>query len=377
MNCIYLDNNATTQPDPKVLDSIQKCHKYYFGNASSKSHLYGEKAKYEFDEALKSVCSLINAEEDEIIFTSGATEGINTVLKGLAFQSFDTTKHIITVKTEHKATLEVCEYLEILGIEVTYLTVDKNGLIDLAELEKAIQQNTILIAVMLANNETGVIQPIKQISEIAKQNNIPVFTDATQAVGKIKVDVQDLGIDYMVFSAHKMYGTKGVGALFIKKGNNLTPLIQGGGQQNNFRGGTLNVAGIAGFGTACSIAESYLNAAGNNKVKLLRDFFEQQLSEKLNIQINCQAVQRLPNTSNIIHFGLDASTFVAKIGDELAVSTGSACSSAIIEPSHVLQAMGLSNNDANACIRYSLGRNTSKEEIKKTIEILVKNLTNL
>lgn len=367
--CIFLDYNSTTPIDARVLAKMIHCFRNNFGNASSENHFYGKIAAKVISEAREQVSKLINCNPKELIFTSGSTEGINLALKGIVNSSKKISKKIITVSTEHKAVMDTCAYLESIGLKISYLEVDENGLIDLEELKNEITDDTILVSVMLANNESSVIHAMEAISKITKKHNIPLFSDATQAVGKIAVDVQKLGVDLMTFSSHKMYGPKGIGGLYIRSGITMEPLIHGGGHEQGMRAGTYNVPSIVGFGEACSITQNNL-AEEIDKITKLRDKLEKGLLELGKAKINGLGANRLPNTSNILHYGLDADTFVNMIGHEIAISTGSACTSAHIEPSHVLKAMSLSDEEANSSIRYSLGRYTTNQEIEKVISIL-------
>jgi cysteine desulfurase len=366
---IYLDYNATTPVDKRVLDTMLPYFTEKFGNASSRTHSFGWVADDAVKTARQQVADLINCLDQEIIFTSGATEAINLAIKGVWGNYQSKGKHIITVKTEHKAVLDTCKALEKKGVEITYLSVDREGLIDLDELKKALTPNTILVAVMYANNETGVIQPIKQIADLVHANNSIFMCDATQAVGKINVDVEDEHIDLMCLSAHKLYGPKGVGALYVRRKNprvSLFPQIDGGGHERGLRSGTLNVTGIVGLGKACEIArqEMWEDAA---RISKLRTKLEQYLCDLPNVFINGSTKNRLFNTTNICFQNIRSESLINKI-PTIAVAMGSACTSAVAEPSHVLKAMGLSDEDSYSSIRFSLGKYTTDEEIKEVIE---------
>ena len=374
---IYLDNNATTQMDPRVLEAMAPYFLQHYGNAASRNHIFGWEAQEAVDYAREQVAKLIDAEPKEIIFTSGATEADNLALKGV-YEMYASKaclpdrqgNHIITTATEHKAVLDTCKHIEKLGGEITYLNVKKDGLIELTELEKAIQPNTILIAIMYANNETGVIQPIKEISAIAKKHGVLFFTDATQAVGKIPVDVNKDGIDLMAFSAHKIYGPKGVGALYVRRKNprvKVTAQMDGGGHERNMRSGTLNVPGIAGFGKACELCRIEMEK-DTAHISRLRDKLETELLKLEETYLNGSVKHRLPHVSNISFKYVEAEGLMMGLNKNIAVSSGSACTSASIEPSHVLKAMGLSDDLAHASIRFGLGRFTTEEEIDYTIE---------
>lgn len=358
---IYLDYNATTPVDERVLQIMLPYFSEKFGNAASKTHAYGWIADEAVKYARKQVADFIGAVEQEIIFTSGATEAINLAIKGVFEAYRNKGNHIIAAKTEHKAVLDTLENLEKKGANITLLNVDKNGLIYLEELEKLINEKTILVCVMFANNETGLIQPIKEISKIVHNKNCVFFCDATQAMGKIPVNVNDFGIDLMCISAHKFYGPKGVGALYLRRKNprvSLIGQIDGGGHERGLRSGTLNVPGIVGLGKACAICNFY----ESEKIKLLRDEFEKRMLQLENVYINSNDCPRLPNTSSITFKGIKADQLISKVPD-IAIATGSACTSALARPSHVLSAMGLSAEDAYGSIRISIGKYTTQEEI--------------
>ena len=318
------------------------------------------------------IANLINADEQQVFFTSGATESINLVLKGVYESNQDKGKHIITVKTEHSAMLDTCEFLASKGAEITYLNVDKNGLIDLSDLESHVRKDTILISVMAVNNETGIIQPISEIAKIAQKNNVLFLSDATQAVGKMPIDVSKLGIDFLVWSAHKMYGLKGVGAVYIKRKSpriKITPLLHGGGHERGIRSGTLNVPAIFTFGEASSIAQK--NIENDSKtIGKMRDYLEMELLKIPNTEINGVGANRLYNVTNIKFQGVDSEAFLMGINDRLCASNGSACTSASLNPSHVLIAMGLNEDDSFASIRFSLGRYNTMDEVEQSINII-------
>ena len=367
---IYLDNNSTTPVDERVLESMLPFFTKYFGNAASHSHSFGWQAEEAVDIAREQVAQLINAEPNEIVFTSGATESDNLALKGV-FESYSSKgNHIITVKTEHKAVLDSCKHLEKLGAEITYLNVDADGLIDLKELEKSISSGTILISVMYANNETGVIQPIKEISNLAKNKGVLFFTDATQAVGKIPVNVIKDGIDLMAFSAHKMYGPKGIGALYVGRKNprvRITAQMDGGGHEKGMRSGTLNVPGIVGFGKACELCKVQMKQ-DEEKTSKLRDKLEKELLKIDGTRINGSRIERLPNTTNMSFKNVDSTDLMMKLSKNIALSSGSACTSATQSPSFVLKALGLTDEMAFSSLRFGLGRFTTEDEIDFTIQ---------
>jgi cysteine desulfurase len=342
----------------------------YFGNAASRSHSFGWQAEEAVEHAREQVAGLIGAASKEIVFTSGATESVNLALKGVTEMYAGKGNHIITCNIEHRAVLDTCRHLEKKGVEITYLSVTENGQIDLAELEAAIKPTTILVSLMYANNEIGTLMPVNEISRIAKKKGVLVFTDATQAVGKIEVDVIEDGIDLMAFSAHKLYGPKGVGALYVRRREprvKLTPQIHGGGHELGVRSGTLNVPGIVGFGKACGIAKDELGEDGK-RVKWLRDQLESGLLGIKETYLNGDKELRLPNVSNISFGGVDGNGLLMGITKEIAVSSGSACTSATPEPSYVLRALGRSDELAKSSIRFGLGKYTTEEEINFTIE---------
>ncbi len=365
---IYLDYNATTPLDPRVLEEMMPFFQGQFGNAASRSHPYGWQAGEAVKIARERVAAAIGAVPEEIVFTSGATESDNLALKGVAEKYVRKGDHLITVATEHKAVLDVCEYLETIGKRVTYLPVDGQGLIDLEVLENAISDETVLVSVMLGNNETGVLQPIREISELVHRKGSLLMTDGTQALGKMPVDVQAMGIDLMAFTAHKVYGPKGVGALYIRRRNPrvvLAPVMHGGGHERGSRSGTLNVPGIVGFGKAMELAQQEL-ATDRERIAALRDRLEAGILELEETAVNGAGAPRLPNVTNV-RFGYVNAEALLMAMAPIAVATGSACTSAAIEPSHVLAAMGLSHDDAYASIRFSLGRFTTSEEVETAI----------
>ncbi len=375
---VYLDYNATTPVDKRVLDTMLPYFTEKFGNASSRTHSFGWVAEDVVKIAREKIAQLINSADQEIIFTSGATEAINLAIKGV-WENYQTKgKHIITVKTEHKAVLDSCKSLDRKGAEITYLSVNREGLIDLDELKKALRPETILVAVMYVNNETGVIQPIKQIADLVHFNQSIFMCDATQAVGKINLNVEEEHIDLMCLSAHKMYGPKGVGALYVRRKNprvTLFPQIDGGGHERGLRSGTLNVPGIVGLGKACEIAQQEMwdDAA---RISRLRTKLEQQLCDLGNVFTNGSTKHRLFNVTNITFRGIRSEILINKMPN-IAVAMGSACTSAIAEPSHVLKAMEISETDAYSSIRFSLGKYTTEDEINnvsETISGLIKNI---
>ncbi|MEY4332765.1 MAG: hypothetical protein RLZZ196_1503 [Bacteroidota bacterium] len=367
---IYLDHNATTPMDPRVLEAMIPYFTENFGNAASRNHSFGWHAEEAVDYAREQVAKLVNADPKEIIFTSGATEGDNLAIKGVYEMYASKGNHIITCTTEHKAVLDTCKHLEKLGAEVTYLDVQPDGLIDLKQLEAAMRPTTILVAIMYANNEIGVIQPIKEISTIAKKHGALVFTDAVQAVGKIPVDVIADGIDIMAFTAHKMYGPKGVGALYVRRKNprvKVTAQMDGGGHERGMRSGTLNVPGIVGFGKACEIARTDM-AADTERISKLRDKLENALKQIDESYVNGNTAHRLPHVSNISFKYVEGEGLMMGFNQNIALSSGSACTSASLEPSYVLKALGLGDDLAHSSLRFGLGRYTTEEQIDYTIK---------
>ncbi len=369
-NLIYFDNNATTSIDVRVLDAMLPFLKENYANPSS-THHFGIQINEAVKKARVQVADLIGAEQNEIIFTSGSTEAINIALKGVAENYSAKGKHIVTVSTEHPAVLDTCKHLASKGYDVTYLPVSNDGLIDLNELKNSLSAVTMLVCVMYVNNETGVIQPIKEIASLAHEAGALFMTDATQAAGKIEIDVDALGIDLLCMSGHKMYAPKGVGALYVRQRINRVKLpayIHGGGHEQGLRSGTLNVAGIVGFAKACEIAQLEMKQDAE-RIFLLRDELENEMLKISGAFVNGSREKRIYNVSNICFPGIDANVLIGKMKN-IAVSNGSACASAVFEPSHVLTAMGLSNDDAFASIRFSLGRFNNQSELNKVVKIL-------
>lgn len=367
---IYLDHNATTPCDPRVVEAMIPFFTNAFGNAASRNHPFGWQAEEAVDYAREQVAKLIGADSKEIIFTSGATEADNLALKGVFEMYASKGNHIITCNIEHKAVLDTCKHIEKEGGEVTYLKVKDNGLIDMAELEAAIKPTTILIAIMYANNEIGTVMPMKEISALARKKGILVFSDATQAVGKIPVDVNKDGIDLMAFSAHKMYGPKGVGALYVRRKNprvKVTAQMDGGGHERGMRSGTLNVPGIVGFGKACEIARTEMESETARVIKL-RDKLENALLKVEEAYLNGDKEHRLPHVTNISFKYVEGEGLMMGFNKNIAVSSGSACTSASLEPSYVLKALGLGDDLAHSSLRFGLGRFTTEEQIDYTIE---------
>lgn len=367
---IYLDNSATTPADPRVVEAMIPYFTQHFGNAASRSHPFGWAAEEAVDYAREQVANLIGASSKEIIFTSGATEAINLAIKGVADMYARKGNHIITAKTEHKAVLDTCKYLQKKGIEVTYLDVDSEGMISLDDIRAAISERTILVSIMMVNNEIGVIQPIKEIAEIAHQYGALFMTDATQAAGKLPIEVNKMGIDLMSFTAHKMYGPKGVGALYVRRKNprvKVTAQMDGGGHERGMRSGTLNVPGIVGFGKACEIARLEMQQDAE-RVQKLRDKLENELGCMEEAYVNGNKQQRSPYISNISFKYVEGEGLMMGFNRDIAVSSGSACTSASLEPSYVLKALGLDDELAHSSIRFSLSRFTSETEVDYAIQ---------
>lgn len=376
---IYLDYNATTPCDPAVTEEMLPYFTTHFGNASSRSHAYGWMAEEAVDMARERVASLIGAGTTEVVFTSGATESVNLALQGVAEAYARKGDHIITCATEHKAVLDVCDRLEMKGCRITRLPVDPMGRIDLQQLEDAIEGGTILVALMYANNETGVLSHVRGISAIARRHGVPFFCDATQAVGKIPVDVEADGIDLMAFSAHKLYGPKGVGALYVRRRDprvSLVPMLYGGGQERGLRSGTLNVPGIVGLGKSCAISRDMMEAEAK-RLRELRDLFTRELLHIPGVQLNGDPQALLPHVANLSFCMPGGDGLLRLITRDLAVSSGSACTSATLSPSHVLKAMGLEDADAMASVRFSLGRFSTTEEVQRATAIVREAVTRL
>lgn len=371
---VYLDYNATTLVDPRVVEAMLPYFNQLYANSGS-SHLFGLTVKEAVENAVEEVAELINADPREIIFTSGATESVNLALKG--FKNDQHKNHIITVTTEHKAVLDTCARLEKDGFKVDYLNVDHFGNINLSELQSLITERTLMVCIMLVNNETGTIHPIKEITELTHRKGSCIFCDATQAVGKMQVDVKDLNIDLMAFSAHKFYGPKGIGSLYISSSlkNKMQSQIQGGGQQNNLRSGTLNVPGIVGMGKAAQIALKEMEKDAQ-KIKQLRDYLEHKLLEISETFINGNHANRIFNTTSICFEGINSENLILSLGN-ICVSNGSACNAVTTKPSHVLKALGMSDRDALSSIRFSIGKYTTLSEIEKAVGKIQKTVLQL
>jgi cysteine desulfurase len=376
---IYMDNHATTPVDPRVVDAMLPYFNEKFGNAASRNHSFGWAGEEAVENARAQVASLIGATPKEIIFTSGATESDNLMIKGVAEMYREKGNHIITQAIEHKAVLDTCKRLEKYGYEVTYLPVQKDGRVDPEDVRKAITPKTILITVMYANNEIGIINPIAEIGKIAKEHGIIFAVDGVQAVGKIPVDVQKDNIDLLAISAHKIYGPKGVGALYVRRRNprvQLSAIIDGGGHERGMRSGTLNVTGIAGLGKACEIAQQDMPKEAE-RMRSLRERLRKGLEAKLDeVFINGSMEHRLPNNLNMSFAYVEGESLLMGIND-VAVSSGSACTSATLEPSYVLKALGVGEDLAHTSIRFGLGRFNTEEEVDYVVDKMVQVVTKL
>lgn len=374
MSQIYLDYAATTPVDSRVLAEMVPYFSTEFGNASSSDHVFGWIAEEAVKKARKQISSLINASSNEIIFTSGATESNNLALKGISFQYQSKGTHIISCVTEHKSVLDSLRFLQDNGFEITYLKVNQNGLLDLHELEAAITPKTILISLMTANNETGIIHPISEIGALAQKHGVFFHTDATQAAGKIPIDVKTMNVDMLSLSAHKMYGPKGVGALFVKKKSpkiELAPIIHGGGHEHGIRSGTLNVPGIVGFGAACHYCALEMDEEAARLI-VLREKLKSGIEKSIDrVRINGHETNRLPGILNISIAGIENVNLIRELQD-IAISSGSACTSEVIGPSHVIEAMGVEPEYIRSAVRFSLGRFTTETEIDYVIQKIVK-----
>lgn len=364
---VYLDYNATTPVDPRVLTEMLPWFTEQFGNAASRTHLYGWTAEEAVAKARKQVARLLNANPKEIVFTSGATEANNLAIKGVLEKLSYKGRHVITLATEHKAVLDTCHHLEQLGAEVTYLIPSADGLITPQQVAEVLRKDTILVSVMYANNEIGVIQPIRELAAVTHQAGALFHTDATQAVGKLPLDVQAEGIDLLSLSAHKLYGPKGIGALYVRQGIEIVSQMDGGGHERGRRSGTLNVPAIVGLGKACELAQKEMKIE-SEKLRLLRDRLESAVLENVpDTFVNGNKIHRLSHLTNICFEHIDGENLLLNLKD-IAVSTGSACTSASVLPSYVLKNLGLSDDQAYASLRFSLGRFTTEEEIEFAIQ---------
>jgi len=369
-NLIYLDHGSTTPTDQRVVEAMLPYFNKLYGNPSSIYSLAKESKRAEED-AREEVAKLLNAKAEEIVFTSGGTEADNSAIKGIAFANRAKGNHIITSKIEHHAVLNTCKWLSGQGFTVSYIGVDKYGVLDLDELKGAITDKTILITIMHANNEVGVIEPLAEIARIAKDSGVYLHTDAVQAVGKIPVDVNVLGVDLLALSGHKFYGPKGVGALYIRKGTKIASLLHGGHHEGNRRAGTENIPGVVGLGKACEIAMEEITEE-EEKLKALRDKLEKGITEEIeDVIVNGHPEKRLPGTLNLCVKYIEGESMLLQLDHEgIAASSGSACTSASLEPSHVLTAMGIPPEVAHGSLRFTLGRSNTEEDIDRVIEVL-------
>jgi len=376
---IYMDYQATTPVDPRVLEAMLPYFQSEFGNAASRNHSFGWSAEEAVSQARKEIASLIGCSPKEIIFTSGSTEAINLALKGVAEMYGAEKKHIITSQAEHKAVLDTCKHLEKQGFEVTYLQPDNTGRIGVDQVAEAIKDDTILVTVMWANNEVGTVNPIREIGALCHEKGVLFFTDATQAAGKIPVDVQADNVDLLCLSAHKMYGPKGVGCMYVRRRNprvRLVAQIDGGGHERGMRSGTLNVPGIVGLGKACALCEEELESE-TKRATGLRDRLEQHITSELDfVELNGDREHRLPGNLNLSFSYVEGESMLMGISD-IAVSSGSACTSASLEPSHVLRSMGIGDDLAHSSIRFGIGRFTTEEEVDYVAAEIIKTVKRL
>lgn len=370
MRRIYLDNNATTRVAPEVLEAMLPCYGEVFGNPSS-VHGYGQEAKEALDLAREQVADLLNSEPNEIVFTAGGTESDNLAIRGVMEAAPESARHLVTSQIEHHAVIHTCQNLEKRGVEVTYLPVGREGVVAPEQVARALRADTRLISIMVANNETGALQPVREIGEIAGERGVVFHSDAVQAAGKVPLDTAELGVDLLTISAHKLHGPKGVGALFVRKGTRLRPLFYGGGHERNRRAGTENVPQIVGLGRAAELARNSMDRDGE-RIRELRDWFEQEVQRRIpEVSVNGRADSRLCNTSNLRFASAEAEGLIINLDlAGVACSTGSACSSGAIEPSHVLTAMGLSAAEAFECLRFSLSKDTCREDLARVLDLL-------
>lgn len=367
---VYLDYNATTPLDEKILAKMRLYLTDIYSNPSS-VYRFAQVARKAVEDARQDVAQLLCASVDEIVFTAGGTESDNTAIKGIAWHYQNKGKHIVTSRIEHHAVLNPCKFLEKHGFELTYINVDEYGIIDLEQLKKSLRKDTILVSIMYANNEVGTIQPIKEVGRICRENGTYFHTDAVQAVGKIPIDVNDLGIDLLSLSAHKLYGPKGVGALYVKKGIKFEPLLHGGQHEKNRRAGTENVSGIVGLGEAARIAKVEM-VNEEEKIRLLRDKLEQGIKDRIpEVKINGHPKDRLYNTLNVCIRYIEGESILINLDfEDICASSGSACTSGSLEPSHVLLSMGIPHEVAHGSLRFSLGKYNTDEDIEKVLKVL-------
>ena len=372
-----MDNASTTPVDPRVAEVIQDYFIKYFGNASS-IHEFGREARKAIDNARQVVAKAIGAEEEEIIFTSGGTEADNLALKGIAFSDEYEGKHIITSVIEHSAILKTAKFLEKQGFEVTYLPVDREGLVNVDDVQNAIRPDTIVISVMHANNEIGTVQPLEEISKLARENNIVLHTDAVQSIGKLNVDVNKLGVDLLSMSSHKIHGPKGVGALYIRKGTSIEPLMHGGGHEYNIRSGTENVPGIVGYARAAELVTTDLDKKAQYMTRMRDKLIDGVLEHVEGSYLNGHRTKRLPNNANFRFNQVNGEALILDLDmNGISASTGSACGSHSAEPSHILIALGLTHTEAEGSLRLTLSSETTEDEIDYVLEVLPKSISKL
>jgi len=359
---VYLDNHATTPLDPRVLDAMLPYLSGKFGNAASHSHAFGWEAGAAVAAARQQIAALIHASPNEIVFTSGATESDNLAIKGVAEVLRERGNHVITAVTEHKAVLDSCKHLEKQGYRITWLQVSSDGRIDLEQLANALTKDTILVSIMAANNETGLVQPLEEIGKLCRERGVLFHSDAVQALGRMPLDIERLNVDLASLTAHKCYGPKGCGALYVRRGVKIAPLIDGGGHEQGMRSGTLNVPGIVGFGKACEIALNEMPEESCRIAGLRNHLRDRLMADLRDVSINGSMEHRLPGNLNVCFHDVDVETLMTAVRD-VAVSSGSACNSEKIDPSHVLKALGMSDEDAGSSIRFGIGRFNSLSEI--------------
>jgi len=381
-DAVYLDHHATTPVDERVAEGMHPYFTENFGNPASDDHLYGAKAKEGVEEARERISEVINCRKEEIVFTSGATESDNLAIKGVAefAERKDKGSHIITGETEHEAVIEACEVLENQGFEVTYLPVDEHGLINTEELKESIRDDTLLISIMAANNEIGTIAPLKEIGEIAKENQVFFHTDAVQAMGYTPIDVEEMRIDLMSISAHKIYGPKGIGALYVRRRNpkvKLEPLIHGGGHERGWRSGTLNVPSIVGLGKAVELAEKEREERIEHVEELTSYMWDRFSDELDDVVLNGHPEKRLPNNLNVSFLGVENKALVQNLQPEIAVSAGSACTTGKVEASHVLQALGGDEKRWHSAVRFGLGKDNTPEETEYATDQVINSVSRL
>jgi cysteine desulfurase len=376
---VYLDHHATTPCDPRVLECMLPFFTEGFGNASSRQHAFGRRAYEAVAVARRQVAAMIGADPEEVVFTSGATEAVNLAIRGVAAMYVSRGRHIVTCATEHAAVLDTCRSLERSGFETTLLPVDSEGRVDPEALERAVRDDTVLVCLMSANNETGVLHDLHSVSDLCRRKGVLLFSDATQSAGKTQIDVDGPHVDLLCLSAHKFHGPKGVGALYVRRRDprvRLVPLLEGGGHEKGLRSGTLNVSGIVGMGKAAEIAIHEMGDL-STRVRRLRDDLESRLLQEGEVYVNGGSVERLPTVSNLSFRFIEGQALLAAVCSDVAVSTGSACSSASMEPSHVLTAMGLGRDAAYASLRISLARTTKEEDVRYATERILHHLREL